>query len=221
MLAIVVGRSSLYEDFGRELCTLHEVPRRYYTRGEAGEVMVVDPSRAASRWSLPLLKVMPGQKFEVVLGGTRWWFFGSHWLERQFLCVGVDCEGCVYGAPRVMGYRVALLDGGGKLRPVLLEAPLPSVSRFESLAAMEALCFERGARCELTRKHRRAGVTLEAAVPLPDPCAERLTDQQTVGAVAVLFNLPTIEEGEPPMTWAERVRLVAHARLVAAIANQK
>lgn len=183
--------------------------------------MVVDREKAAARWALPILKVMPGQRFRLLLGGSRWWFFGSHWLERQFLCTGPSCEGCVYSQPRVMGYRAALLLGGQKMRAVLLEAPLPSVARMESLAQMEGFAFEVGATVEASRKHRRAGVCLEAASPETDPVAMRLTDQHTVGAVSVIFSLPPIEESESPKEWAARVERVAHARLVSALAKAK
>jgi hypothetical protein len=183
--------------------------------------MVVDPSKVGTRWALPILKVQPGQRFRLLLGGSRWWFFGSHWLERQFLCVGGGCEGCVFGVPRVMGYRAALLEGGQKRRAVLLEAPLTSISRMESLAGMEALCCDAGATLEATRRHRRAGLCLEAVAPEPEPDAMRLTDQHTVGAVSVLFSLPPIEESEEPPAWAARVQNVDLARLVAAIAKVK
>lgn len=183
--------------------------------------MVVDPAKAGSRWALPILKVVPSQRFEVVLGGSRWWFFGSHWLERQFLCTGASCEGCVYGQPRVMGYRASLLLGGQKRRAVLLEVPLPSVSRFEALAAMEGFACDVGATVQVTRRHRRAGVCLEATTPEVDSSAMRLSDQHTVGAVSVLFNLPAIDETESPKEWASRVESVAHARLVSALARTK
>ena len=180
--------------------------------------MVVERSQVATRWALPILKVAPGQRFKLLLGGSKWWFFGSHWLERQFLCTGASCEGCVYGQPRVMGYRAALLMGGEKMRSVLLEVPLTSIARCESLAQMEGFAFEAGACVEATRRHRRAGMCLEALGPEVEPAAARLTDQHTVGAVSVLYSLPPITEEESPMSWAARVEAVAHARLVQAIA---
>ncbi len=183
--------------------------------------MVVDPSKAPARWALPILKVMPGQRFSVVLAGSKWWFFGSHWLDRQYLCTGSGCEGCVYGVPRVMGYRVGVLLGGQRPRTVLVEAPLTSVGRLESLAQMEGFECGRGATIELSRKHRRAGVALEATAPEVSPLEKPLTDQHTIGALAVLFGLPAIEEREEPPAWAARVESIAHARLVAALAKAR
>jgi hypothetical protein len=183
--------------------------------------MVVDRNHVSTRWALPILKVMPGQKFRVLLGGGCWWFFGSHWIERQFLCTGPQCEGCVFGQPRVMGYRAALLVGGQKLRTVLIEAPLTSIGRMESLAGMEGFSCEVGSTVEITRKHRRSGMCLVAVGSETEAYAMRLTDQHTVGAVSVLFSLPPIEEAESPKDWAGRVQSVAHARLVSAIARAK
>lgn len=183
--------------------------------------MVVDPSKARARWALPLLKVLPGQRFNVQLAGERWWFFGSHWLERLYLCVGEGCEGCVFGMPRVMGYRVAYLQTPESRRTVLLEAPVSSVAKFESLAAMEGLSADSGAFLCLTRKHRRCAVAMEPVDEGGCVEAKPLSDVCTINALALIFALPQTEAGEIPRAWADRVKSIAHARLVAALAKVK
>lgn len=179
--------------------------------------MLVDsvPNRAC--WALPVVKVVPGVKFRLVLGGTRWILFGSHWLDRLYLCTGSDCPGCVYGRSRVMGFRVAAWCPPLRPTALLVEAPFSSIARLDGLCLMDDLRVDDQLLVEASRTHSRSAIRLEPLSQATDEERTNLTDIHTLNAVAVLFGLPELASDEDHVAWADRIRPVAHARLSAAL----
>lgn len=181
-------------------------------------LVVPVPNRAC--WALPVVKVVPGVKFRLVLGGTRWICFGSHWLDRLFLCTGEDCPGCAFGRPRVMGYRAAAWCPPLRPTALLVEAPLSSIARLEGLSLMDNLRTDDHLVVEASRTHSRSAVRLEPLGQATDEQRTNLTDAHTLNAVAVLFGLPELGFDEDAVSWCVRVKPIAETRLCGALAQR-
>lgn len=179
--------------------------------------MFAPPSAARSRWALPLLKVSGGGRATVALVGERFWYFGSHWLDRMYLCAGDGCPGCMHGPPRTMGYRVVMVQHPTRWNPALLEASCLSINQLEGLAAMESLQVEAGLIVDVSRKTKRSPVRLEPASSQASVQVKAQKPFIALNAVALLFGLPLMSEVEEPADWAERSREVAAGRLAAAL----
>lgn len=181
--------------------------------------MLVSDRDSRSCWALGVLRVAPSQVVRVSLQGDRWWFFGSHWFGRVFICSGDGCPGCMVSQPRVMGYRVGLVEGSARWRPYLVEASSGTVAGLDGFCTMEGYGSVGGLVVEAGRRTKRSPLRLEpVSADGPTLPADRATPA-TLNAVAVLYGLPLMQAGEEPADWADRVRGVAAAHLSAAVAG--
>jgi hypothetical protein len=179
--------------------------------------MVINGGELRARWSLPLVRVNPGVAVVVALGGSRWFHFGVHWVDRGFLCPGEECPGCLSGPPRVMGYRVARFATSSRRGACLLELSALSVSRLSGLLAMEGLSEGDVCTVELSRSHVRSPVRAEPVAAVDPSMTALLADVHTLNAVALLYGLPHVGEQEDVDAWVDRVRPAARARLRLAV----
>lgn len=178
------------------------------------------PSRSSSAMSLPVLRLAGESRVRLSLQSRAVLYVGTHWADRQLLCVGEGCPGCEISSSRCRGFAIALLSHGTGHRPVLVEASSSTWSRVEGLRTMEGWTFGPGLELEATKGRRNAPLRLEpigtgGPVDSQFSCSRRL-----ISALAVLFRVPLPRANDSLSSWADLARPGALRLLESALASR-
>lgn len=144
----------------------------------------------------------------------------QHWMRRAVLCSCDDaCPGCEWNNARTVGFLAVEDDRG---RRGLLEVSPPALDRLFGLQRMQEDASPTtllGLRFNASRLRRRTPLVLEP-LEFVDEVAEA-TVLRVARAVACLFRLPRVQDGEEVRTYFERVKCVLHERAAEAVAGER
>lgn len=169
----------------------------------------------ASRFSLPLLKVQPGQCIEFELASTEPLSIGVHWCDRSLVCVGDGCPLCDYSQCRSAVFAVVTQMVNGKPgREALLEMSASAYARLDGLLRMEGVRWAPTLLCQATRRKRNSPLVVEPRATGPRAIGSGSPPIRTLRAVCVLMKLAQPQAAESPSEWMLRMRptFLAHAK---------
>lgn len=177
------------------------------------------PSRSSSALSLPVLRVPPGARARISIQSPNVLYVGTHWFNRELLCVGPDCPGCGRTGSRCRGFALGLLETGTAWRPVMLEGSSPMWSRLEGFRTMEGVAFEPGLVVEASKKAKTSPLRLEPVEAGGLIDLQFTSPRRLLSAMAVLFRLPVPGPDSSVSDWAADARPAAMAALEVAMAG--
>lgn len=171
------------------------------------------------RVKLPLLKVEAGSAVTVQSLSDRVFSLTVHWVDgRSYVCPGKGCCACPEWDARYVGFLyVRLLHGNQPSRRFLLEISATTYDRAYGLMRMDAASEWLGQVFDGLWAKKRGPLVLE---PMGLPSGEELVavDPMRVwDALATLYSLPCVADGEDEQQWADRAAQRANHVLQLAI----
>lgn len=174
-------------------------------------------SNAPETRSLPVLKIKTTRGAVVVLQMDAPVWFGTHYLDKQYLCSGADCPACIDRALRIKGYMPILGGDPENLRPGMLEFSTSTWDRLLGRGNALEILIGRGTTVEATRRKAKSPLALE---PLPNRGQLDFTlesQEHLVSCIAVLHRLRPLRDGESAVEWEATTRDARRSLITAAI----
>lgn len=172
-----------------------------------------------ARFALPVLRLAPRSRLEIVLASRRPFFFGTHWLSRSYICPQVDCPACAQNVARNRGFFLGECIFDGVIKSVLIELSPMAVGRMEDQLRLEGVdgltstkwSAFRNASNQPTHMHYEGkGSLVDASIT---------TDHRLLAAIAVLFGLPLPHRSDSVEDYGVAAMPVARQVLTGALAR--
>lgn len=171
------------------------------------------------RWSLPLMRVQPGQRSLVTIQSHQVIWLATHWVGKQVLCPGEDCELCQALSSRTHGYLVCAISDLGRERFVMLELTSGCWQRPLGILDCERRTTLSGTVVEVSRRRKRSPLHIDPCFEYGKVHAAASTVTRQLNAIAVLFGVSIAAESESAEEWAKRVAPAVRSIALAAYAH--
>lgn len=147
-------------------------------------------SPTKSALSLPIARLAPGMRQELVQQSAEWVCVNTHWFGRRLWCGGDGCPGCDSAPTRTVAYCVVGWQSPDRFQPLLLESTPQELARLNGLTQMEGLEIAPGLVFEATKAKKQSPTRLEpiraGGLTLPEFSPPRIA----LAAAAVLAGAP-------------------------------
>lgn len=166
-----------------------------------------------SSHALPVLKLAAGGVMRLTVQSDNAIFVNTHWVGRRLWCCEEDCPCCEVNPVRTVGYFVASFMSGSKARPLLVETTPNELARLDGFLSMESMVFGSGLVLDASRRLNRSPVRFEPVDMEGWVCPKWRSIRRALAAASVLAGVVAPDEGEDPMAYMDRIRLMLRSHL--------
>lgn len=175
-----------------------------------------------SRMRMRLLKVQTGTAVECAVVGAELASLRLHWIGgRSYVCPGGDCPACMEVASRWAGFVPVLVSmGPGSPKGVLLlEVTESAWARFDGLCRLEQDRELFGMRIAVMRRRVKEPLCIDPLGRADLGERKPIALSTCYDALATLYGLTSVREGETVGEWSSRAESGARHALELAIAR--
>lgn len=168
---------------------------------------------------MTILRVEAGHDLRLVLQSSKPEMLVTHWFNRQYVCPGDGCPACGVYQSRLTLWQIVTVVTGAREQVRLFECSPTSWARLRFMLSWEGNVTVPGTVIIASRRGRNKPVSLEPA-GFELAAQERFDSRELlVDAVATVFKIARLREGEEMEVWMDRLRPVLVRELEMAIAK--